>query len=576
MSEAPGWLTVKKRGRDDAQIERDRKIALQRRKQHRTSSTAKANKASTQKSPKQRFGVNKKKHTSLDTLDSVDDFIVEDDDEEEEIDDSFIDDSDDDDDEGEASFVDEDDSVEDDDEEDDDDGDEKVASKKRPVVKPKKHAGGRSMLELHDDDNSSIDSFKESKVSSFFPNTGKKLTSKAIPLPSQRGITKAGATMKNKSSKRSLTSATVNPLAKFAYKENRITTQPNHMKTNSTTHSKPSFNQNVVSLESSDSDSDVGSKPISRVGTKLKAGPKKIRDDVIDDDSSGGKSPHPSEQYFATTLRELEDTPTLPQAIRKNKLKRYQAPVDKPALKQQPRNTEKKKLSYETSTIDNNDFCSDDDEAIAIACAIAESTKSVKSMDQPPKWDQKKKTANNTIYLPDPSDDDDEEDDGKENARNEEMVADYVNIDDDDEENDEDALAAKSILETAKELSRRILRTMAGWTHTAMDGIIVDGALALSTIANTNTTTGNSDNDGVGRDDVADRNIPSTGSGGGDTSNHEWISNDTMVQILPNVTLSEYQLIGVNWIALLHGMKCEVEGTKKYTNVNGILADGTI
>ena len=33
-----------------------------------------------------------------------------------------------------------------------------------------------------------------------------------------------------------------------------------------------------------------------------------------------------------------------------------------------------------------------------------------------------------------------------------------------------------------------------------------------------------------------------------------------------------YQLIGVNWLALLHGMKCNIEG-KRNTNVNGVLAD---
>jgi len=45
-----------------------------------------------------------------------------------------------------------------------------------------------------------------------------------------------------------------------------------------------------------------------------------------------------------------------------------------------------------------------------------------------------------------------------------------------------------------------------------------------------------------------------------------------MKKAIPNVTLSGYQLIGVNWIALLNGMTCQV-GTKGIKNVNGVLAD---
>jgi SNF2 family DNA or RNA helicase len=57
------------------------------------------------------------------------------------------------------------------------------------------------------------------------------------------------------------------------------------------------------------------------------------------------------------------------------------------------------------------------------------------------------------------------------------------------------------------------------------------------------------------------------------SDDHSWISQELMRKICPNVTLANYQLIGVNWMALLHGMKCEVKGRKSHTNVNGILAD---
>ena len=53
-----------------------------------------------------------------------------------------------------------------------------------------------------------------------------------------------------------------------------------------------------------------------------------------------------------------------------------------------------------------------------------------------------------------------------------------------------------------------------------------------------------------------------------------WISDETMKEILPNVKLAEYQLLGVNWMALLNrSMFGKVKSGKKGGVVNGILAD---
>ena len=53
-----------------------------------------------------------------------------------------------------------------------------------------------------------------------------------------------------------------------------------------------------------------------------------------------------------------------------------------------------------------------------------------------------------------------------------------------------------------------------------------------------------------------------------------WISDETMKEILPNVKLAEYQLLGVNWMALLNRTKFgKAKSGKKGNNVNGILAD---
>jgi hypothetical protein len=89
---------------------------------------------------------------------------------------------------------------------------------------------------------------------------------------------------------------------------------------------------------------------------------------------------------------------------------------------------------------------------------------------------------------------------------------------------------------------------MTGWSAKEDDdsipaGIIVDGALSLLSVKSLHS------------------------------SNHSWISQEVMQKVCPLVTLAEYQLIGVNWLALLHGLKFDVDGMKSGANVNGILAD---
>jgi SNF2 family DNA or RNA helicase len=123
------------------------------------------------------------------------------------------------------------------------------------------------------------------------------------------------------------------------------------------------------------------------------------------------------------------------------------------------------------------------------------------------------------------------------------------------EDYDEGKKAAISVLETAEQLSAQVLGAMTKWTRdddddgnskgpAATQGMIVDGALSLSALE----MSSNLDNSQV------------------------WISQKAMQQIIPDVKLSNYQLVGVNWLALLHGMKCNIEGNRD-TNVNGVLAD---
>mmetsp|Transcript_64570 Transcript_64570/g.76451 ORF Transcript_64570/g.76451 Transcript_64570/m.76451 type:complete len:634 (-) Transcript_64570:75-1976(-) len=72
-------------------------------------------------------------------------------------------------------------------------------------------------------------------------------------------------------------------------------------------------------------------------------------------------------------------------------------------------------------------------------------------------------------------------------------------------------------------------------------GMIVDGALALSS-----------------RPDGAKQFL---------------VTKEIVSKICPGLVLGDYQLMGVNWMALLSDMTFEEEGTKKLTRVNGVLAD---
>ena len=159
-----------------------------------------------------------------------------------------------------------------------------------------------------------------------------------------------------------------------------------------------------------------------------------------------------------------------------------------------------------------------------------------------------------------------------------------------------EARQAASVLAKANELSAQVLQTMQTWTvpdassnssSSNTMGLIVDGALALTHIH------GDDDDDGTDGKGPNDGTKPATDEDGAADSNRraatassslqprKWISNELMRRICPNVTLAHYQLIGVNWMALLHGLQIDMGGgtNKKKkkknpkTNVNGILAD---
>lgn len=483
------WLTAKKRGRDDEQIERDRVAAVAARKKNKATKLGMVAKAA-QKKETRTAGAAKKvsgKRKTSRTMDSLAGFVVEDGEENWEA--------------GGVSSSDEEEELPDADDppkrkgvkkspysdvDDDDDDDSGLSeSDDTPNVPAKKR------IEEDEEENSSDES------GTFF-GTFKKRTSKPPP----RGkLLKRGPAVKSFKKE----PAGVMRLSSDAAKNNdskRLAAKKGGPK------STP-----VASID--DIDSDHGSIPFSKIDDKLHSILRNSSDEesldsaskLFDDNNRGGKS-----KCFAKVLGELEDTPVVPSAIRKK--------VNKKVKK----------------TITADDYCSDIDEAVAIACALEESSKSTNKVlaTSSPGGSA---TNDPVVELPDVDNSSNDDEDPDTNA--------YVDDDDDD------ARAASSILATANELSAHVLQTMAGWSKGATDGIIVDGALALSTLGDNNNNN-NADTD------------------------HTWITQDTMREILPDVTLSEYQLIGINWLALLHGMKCEVKGTTEHTNVNGILADGTL
>jgi len=200
---------------------------------------------------------------------------------------------------------------------------------------------------------------------------------------------------------------------------------------------------------------------------------------------------------------------------------------------------EDEKLPYgNTDGHDDDDF--DEDTRMAMKLSLMQGKKhSGKNSKTTAKKEKKKDDSNNIELILDDSSDEEDGDQGEE----------YY---------DEEKEAATNILRSAENLSSHVVRAMNGWFSNgdksnsgAIQGIIVDGAISLGNIDGSN---GNEDDE--------------------DTSgnNHKWISKAVMAKAIPNVTLSGYQLIGVNWMALLNGMTCEV-GTNGTKNVNGVLAD---
>jgi hypothetical protein len=200
--------------------------------------------------------------------------------------------------------------------------------------------------------------------------------------------------------------------------------------------------------------------------------------------------------------------------------------------------------AHKPLALSSDDYVEDDDEQLAIMLATEESLK-----DLSPPHRQHPANANDSDHSVASSAGDEEGDEPEDE---------YIGV---------EARAARSVLAVANELSTKVLRKMMSWSSQHSDsssptqipvGMIVDGALALTS--------------GIGNSSTPAKGKSNSKSADTDDSHH-WISHDQMKEICPNFTLAEYQLIGVNWLALLHGMKVRMSGRKSFTTVNGILAD---
>jgi hypothetical protein len=271
---------------------------------------------------------------------------------------------------------------------------------------------------------------------------------------------------------------------------------------------------NAKKFDESDDDSFLATKPKNK---KFETNVSSLSDD--DSDIFAAKAPAKKITHALDHDSDEDDSqPALTGRLRK-KLQDVNKKVEKlRGSKKSTTNGSKKSKKFAVQAYQDED----EDEAIALALAISRSEKENKS----------------TIDEDDP------------NLVN--MLLDESSEEDDDQDDyvDPAAKEATSILEQANSLSAQILETLSRWSSSSSDGtaatmgLITNGALSLSTMAQNNS------------------------------KDHKWISAEVMASICPNITLAEYQLIGVNWMALLNGMKCKVNGSRGHSNVNGILADG--
>lgn len=535
------WLTTKKRGRDDDQITLDKQRALEhRRSKKKINSSASISKKNKNSSSKLSFKTKSKRPKARRKNDddgSTDSFIDDDDFEEDE-------------DEEEQSFHEED--------------------------------------ELSDDENSfdSAEEIKEQHVSgdsdddhgTFLPIKGEKRISKPAPVFKKifEKSTKPAAFVKPKllikkpTTKENLTPSLSNVAGKTTIHnlQQKKSVRPIVSNTSSVS-SKISLKPEQQTIVLSDDSSFASASALFRENSRngLPSGRRAIDNDTSKNQKLKSPTGQPSIDDLADTpvnsknvpikrnfkklrKRIVDDDDDEDVQIVTNPFQRYRA--QNHSSPTNASDAARTTSVFKNATFSVDDYCSDEDEAIALAMALEQSKASVTTTSRKMSSKPKYKVEEEKLELR------------------------YADDDDDDDakvEYDEDTEVAMSVLKTANSLRAEVLQKMMRWLkrHSALTnenvdesgipiGMIVDGAMAMSSIGEVDSSIS------------VDSESP-------------WISRETMQEILPNANLADYQLIGVNWMWLLHDMKCQLgdgplNGKRQKsdkppvpTNVNGVLAD---
>jgi len=548
-SAGEGWLDTKKRGRDDERIERDKQQALDARKKRnqrgqttkKTASSSSTSRPSRQaKSSKSKL---KKSHESDDENDSFiasdeseleiveseeeDDFVAESDDDEEDVDLS-----DDNDDEMSDGIV------------ESDSSPEKLAKPRirisqsrvaRAPIRGKAKANAKAVIDLDssDDEDDIFEVKKSSKPSK--PEKGKTFGQSRVTRAPIRGKARVNA-------------------------------------------------KEVIDLDSSDDDEDdmIQSRQKKKPSKLAKAKNNQIKGHDLSELFSG------DEDIGSVNLKPLARAK--PQATStksrffQQKEKDNCLEVASPTLARKKIKAKKRSIFSDSDDDDfpsskksrpKNSFVDDDDdtdaglsdtddeglnEALAISKAIALSQKEEEEKQK--KAMEKFSSKSNVIYKEDPKTDDEEEEDEEGGVE----MDDYV---------DEKELEASSVLDAANNLSARIVSTMVKWFENGSDstntGLIVDGAMALSGVKRQDE-----------RDSLTEEKKEDTIAF--QTKDDKWITQAEMERVCPQITLKDYQLIGVNWMSLLNRSTFQMQGDndsgkkkrrkgRHGRSVNGVLAD---
>ncbi|GFH51369.1 SWI/SNF-related matrix-associated actin-dependent regulator of chromatin subfamily A containing DEAD/H box 1 [Chaetoceros tenuissimus] len=493
-----GWMSTKKRGRDDEQIAKDKKTAMNARKQssNKRSRSTIAKKATRTKAKVTKTSISKRSSRRKDESDE-DSFIASDESEveyeESEDEDDFLEESDE----------------------------------------------SEEELDLPDDesDDGSIESV-EQKI----PKKRNVSKSRSRPAPSRAARNLKKKAIDLDSSGDELDESPAIAKAKNIKSRSKGTTS------------------RIEGLDTSEDEEDI-QKPISNISRKSKSSNIDLDSSDSDDDFFKDKAmkvkksskPTTSKFFQKKSLNDDDDaemtSPTLNFAKKSKKQKQAFFDSDESDDDTSSKPTvavAKKQASKQVDDLDDTD-----DEALQEVLALSKA-------EALSRLEFEKNNASKVIYKDDIESEEEDEDEG-----DPEPEDDYV---------DEKEIEAKNVLDAANKLSAKIVSSMMRWFGDTGDsnnsGLIVDGAIALSYLQNQNE---NNHAEEKKEDGMAEHK-----------KDEDWITNEDMMRVCPNITLKDYQLVGVNWMALLNRSTFVMESAKDSKkkrkggngkNVNGVLAD---